>query len=96
MLSFENTPYLVTENSRVNPYTTPDRSPISMYYDFDNDNDSDERVDQRKEPLTVKKKQFVRKPTGIEKDRNSRSGGGSSGGMGIVNGMINNITNGIA
>ena len=72
MLSFENTPYIVTENSRVNPYTTPDRSPISMYYDFDNDNDSDERVDQRKEPLTVKKKQFVRKPTGIEKDRNRR------------------------
>ena len=32
----------------------------------------------------------------IEKDRNSRSGGGSSGGMGIVNGMISNITNGIA
>ncbi len=29
------------------------------------------------------------------KDRNSRSGG-SSGGIGIVNGMINNITNGIA
>jgi hypothetical protein len=29
------------------------------------------------------------------KDRNSRSGG-STGGIGIVNGMINNITNGIA
>jgi hypothetical protein len=46
-MSMEGTPYMVSENttSVVNPSIIYNTSPISMYYDFD---DNDKIIDKRK------------------------------------------------
>jgi hypothetical protein len=73
-MSIESMPYMVSGNTEavVNPNFIPNRSPISMFYDFDEDN---KNVDKgkpfldflnRETPTEVKKK-YNRKPTGIGK-----------------------------
>jgi len=73
-MSMEGTPYMVSENttSVVNPSIIRNTSPISMYYDFDDD---DKIIDKRKTSLDdlkrkdskVVKKIHNRKPTEIDK-----------------------------